>query len=303
MPSVPVWLVVMVVAAWAVPGSSSPDAVASARVPAPPRKPRRLIPLRGAGSCLIRSCCVPSCCMRSPDEGWWGGGRLLPPAALPEPRRGRPVVTPRQPTAMPGHMSRADRRPSCRSVATVFVERHDPVNGFGNLSETFSSRAGVLADAKCMVTALRTRGIVSDAKRSRRGSTQSHAHSSKLSMSQKPCRQPGGSSGETGGALSAVDQRARSTAVPTPSRAAWARHVRRGSFGSEAVRGVRGARNRADQPSSVKAVCAAARISPEIGRPLVARDRTSAPNSVERRTRPSWSSRARNAAKSATPSA
>ncbi|REH18461.1 hypothetical protein SAMN05428941_0168 [Streptomyces sp. 2114.2] len=119
---------------------------------------------------------------------------------------------------------------------------------------------------------------------------QTHGTAGRDSHDQQPLSEP----------VSAGDQRARSTAAPTPSHAAWARHVRRGTFGSEAVRG---ARNRVDQPSSVTAACAAARISPEIGRPLVARDRTSAPNSVQRRTRPSWSSRARNWAKSATPSA
>ncbi len=56
------------------------------------------------------------------------------------------------------------------------------------------------------------------------------------------------------------------------------------------------------QPASVKAACAAARISSESGEPLVARDRTSAPNRVQRRTMPSWSSVARKPAKSATPS-
>ncbi len=58
-----------------------------------------------------------------------------------------------------------------------------------------------------------------------------------------------------------------------------------------------------DQPASVKAACAAARISPESGEPLVARDRTSAPNRMQSRTMPSWSSPARKSAKSATPSA
>lgn len=58
-----------------------------------------------------------------------------------------------------------------------------------------------------------------------------------------------------------------------------------------------------DQPASDKAACAASRISPESGEPLVARDRTSAPNRVQRRTMPSWSSLARKSAKSATPSA
>lgn len=57
-----------------------------------------------------------------------------------------------------------------------------------------------------------------------------------------------------------------------------------------------------DQPVSVKAACAAARISSESGEPLVARDRASAPNRVQRRTRPSRSSPPRKSAKSATPS-
>lgn len=57
------------------------------------------------------------------------------------------------------------------------------------------------------------------------------------------------------------------------------------------------------QPVSVKAVRAAVRMSSESGASLVARARTSAPSMVQSRVMPSWSSVARNAAKSLTPSA
>lgn len=61
-------------------------------------------------------------------------------------------------------------------------------------------------------------------------------------------------------------------------------------------------RRGADQAVSVKEPWAAIRISSESGEPLVARDSTSAPNRVQRRTMPSWSSPLRKSAKSATPS-
>lgn len=61
------------------------------------------------------------------------------------------------------------------------------------------------------------------------------------------------------------------------------------------------------QPASVRAACAAVRISSESGEPAVARESTSAPNKVHSRAMPSSPSPAaptgaRNAAKSATPS-
>src|SRR5690606_1633947 len=105
----------MVVAAWAVLGGRSPVAVASVTVPAPPRKPRRLKPLKGAGFCWFWSCRLPSCCMRPPDEGWWGAGGFCRPWPCMELDGGHPSSRRDDVTGRSaGHGTRSATSPVCR---------------------------------------------------------------------------------------------------------------------------------------------------------------------------------------------
>lgn len=96
-----------------------------------------------------------------------------------------------------------DRRPrsreargttvSCRSVATVFVERHDPVNTFDSLSERLLSPEEVLSSTPSLVKPPLTRTVARDGMRRGRYATQACARHSKLSNARgRDCGGPTG---------------------------------------------------------------------------------------------------------------
>ncbi|CAL9609785.1 hypothetical protein SUDANB176_05606 [Streptomyces sp. enrichment culture] len=81
---------------------------------------------------------------------------------------------------------------SCRSVATVFVEGHDPVNTFDSLSETPLRPEEALASTPSLVNPLLTPTVARDGMRRGREATQSCTRYSKLSKRERDSVGPTG---------------------------------------------------------------------------------------------------------------